>query len=327
MQTDNGTSDKVFVFPGSVAHYLLLLPFTIDHMVLKIKPDFKSKTLADCEEILQITARRVIKEVELDIAEMKIEKVAYSINGNADNSKELAFDTNDDKLIIKLANELAEGDKIYLTIKYSAGYRYVNDNLVIAKPRSGFYFIENDEFHRKINLQAWTQGESTESKYWFPCIDQPQLKYPRELETILPENLKVISNGTEKSRDITEKVEESSGKKLIRHIWEEPTPNPAYLTSVVIGTFGQKDEEYISSSGKKIPLSYYWPADFNEEYAILNFQNTPRMIKCFEEYVETNYPYKKYAQVAVEDFEFGGMENTSCTTLTRDILFDKKSFT
>jgi aminopeptidase N len=48
------------------------------------------------------------------------------------------------------------------------------------------------------------------------------------------------------------------------------------------------------------------------------------MIKCFEEYVETNYPYKKYAQVAVEDFEFGGMENTSCTTLTRDILFDKK---
>jgi aminopeptidase N len=324
MQTDNGTSDKIFVFPGSVAHYMPLLPFTIDHMALKIKPDFRSKTLADCEEILQITARRAIKNVELDIAEMKIEKVSYSANGNADNSIETAFDKNEDKLIIKLANELAEGDKIYFTIKYSAGYRYVNDDLVIAKPRSGFYFIENDEFHRKTNLQAWTQGESTESKYWFPCVDQPQLKYPRELEIIVPENLKVISNGTEKSRDITEKVEESSGKKLVRHIWEETTPNPAYLTSVVIGTFGQKDEDYISSSGKKIPLSYYWPADFNEEYAILNFQNTPKMFKCFEEYVRTNYPYKKYAQVAVEDFEFGGMENTSCTTLTRDILFDKR---
>ena len=39
----------------------------------------------------------------------------------------------------------------------------------------------------------------------------------------------------------------------------------------------------------------------------------------------TNYPYNKYAQVAVEDFEFGGMENTSCTTLTRNILFDKRA--
>jgi hypothetical protein len=32
-------------------------------MVLKIKPDFKSKTLPDCEEILQITAR---EEVMID---------------------------------------------------------------------------------------------------------------------------------------------------------------------------------------------------------------------------------------------------------------------
>jgi hypothetical protein len=118
-----------------------------------------SKTLADCEEILQITARHEIKELELDIAEMKIEKVVSSdssINdNNADNSKELHFDTKDDKLIIKLAKELAQGYSVYLTIKYSAGYQYVNNNLVIAKPRSGFHFIENDEFHRKMDLQAW----------------------------------------------------------------------------------------------------------------------------------------------------------------------------
>jgi hypothetical protein len=64
-----------------------------------------------------------------------------------------------------------------------------------------------------------------------------------------------------------------------------------------------------SNNDKKIQLLYYWPADFNKKDAILNFQNTPKMIKSFEDYIKTKYPYNKYAQVAVEDFEFGGMEN------------------
>lgn len=331
MQTDH-KSTKVFAFPGSTTHHLSLLPFIIKYMVIKLKPDFESKTLTDCEEVLQITARREIGELELDIAEMKIDKVvsydpSIDNNKNANNINQLDFSTNNDKLIVKFAKRLTEGDSLNLTIKYSAGYRYVNNKLVITKPRSGFHFVEYDEFHRKKNLQAWTQGESVESKYWFPCIDQPQVKYSREVEVVVPENFVVISNGTEKAKSIVEKGEDITvGKRLTRHIWEESIPNPAYLTSVVIGNFGRKDEEYKSSrSERKIKLSYFWPVDFDEEYGIRNFQNTPRMIKCFEEYFNTNYPYNKYSQVAVEGFELGGMENTSCTTLTRNILYDNRA--
>jgi hypothetical protein len=49
------------------------------------------------------------------------------------------------------------------------------------------------------------------------------------------------------------------------------------------------------------------------------------LIKRCWECIETTYPYNKYAQVAVEDFEFGGIENISYTTLKRDILSDKKA--
>jgi len=49
------------------------------------------------------------------------------------------------------------------------------------------------------------------------------------------------------------------------------------------------------------------------------------MMNFFEKYFGTKYPYKKYSQVTVEDFEYGGMENTSCTTLTTDIILDKKA--
>jgi aminopeptidase N len=325
---------KPFAFPGSITHYLSLLPFEIKYMMLKLEPDFGSKTLANCEEILQITARREITEIELDIAELKIDKVLYcdsisGYNNNPNNCNELHFSINYDKLIVKFANKLPEGGSLTLVIKYSAGYRYVNNNLVITKPRSGFHFIEYDEYHRKSSNgpQAWTQGETTESKYWFPCIDQPQAKYPREIEVLTPANFTVISNGTERSNSREEIMQDNKNgsKELVRHIWEEKIPNPAYLTSVVIGTFSRKDEEYVSSrSNRKIQLSYFWPLDFDQEYGLRNFQNTPKMIRCFEEFLDSPYPYDKYSQVTVEGFELGGMENTSCTTLTRNILCDKR---
>jgi aminopeptidase N len=56
---------------------------------------------------------------------------------------------------------------------------------------------------------------------------------------------------------------------------------------------------------------------------MLTFANTPNMIRFFEEYFDIKYPYKKYSQVAVEEFELGGMENTNCTILTKYILHDE----
>ena len=41
-----------------------------------------------------------------------------------------------------------------------------------------------------------------ESKYWFPCIDEPQLKFCREILVSVPKDFVVISNG--KSSDPTE---------------------------------------------------------------------------------------------------------------------------
>jgi len=48
-------------------------------------------------------------------------------------------------------------------------------------------------------------------------------------------------------------------------------------------------------------------------------------MRFFETYFGTKYPYDKYSQVTVEEFPFGGMENTSCTTLTTRYLPDEKT--
>ena len=289
-------------------------------MLLKIKPDFNLKTLIDCEQKITISVLQDLDEIELDVAEMRIEK--DDINSSIAKIDNVKISEKEDKMKIQFDRLLDAGTIIDLNIKYSAGY-FSKDNTVptINSPRSGFHFISKDGGTPAI--QSWTQGETWESKYWFPCIDDPQVKYPREIHITVPsEDYIVISNGM--SDDLQKKtavLELDNNIKKIKWIWNEPNSNPAYLTSVVIGKFFKKNIDYDDG---RILLQYFWPLDITESKAMLTFEETPNMIKFFEEYFETPYPYKKYSQVTVDDFEFGGMENTSCTTLTRNILHDEK---
>jgi Peptidase M1 N-terminal domain/Peptidase family M1 domain len=163
-----------------------------------------------------------------------------------------------------------------------------------------------------------TQGQALESKYWFPCLDDPQVKFPREIQVSVPDNdFIVISNGV------------LANKEGDTWFWKEPNPTPAYLTSVVIGRFVQETQEYHSSNGMSdqhniISLSHYWPKDIPKENAMLTFAYTPDMMRFFEEFFGVKYPYKKYAQVAVEQFEFAGMENTNCTNTDTENNFYKR---
>src|SRR5499427_8969364 len=49
------------------------------------------------------------------------------------------------------------------------------------------------------------------------------------------------------------------------------------------------------------------------------------MVKFFGDMLQYPYPYVKYAQVAVTDFIFGGMENTTATTQTDTTLHDARA--
>ena len=290
-------------------------------MLLKIKPDLNSKTLKDCEQQLRITAEQDLNEIKLDVAELDIREVislssAYPVASTDDKSEE-------DKLVVRLDKKLPKYSTIDLNIKYSAGYYYHRhrdaDSTDIRRPRSGFHFIAADE--NSPAKQAWTQGESIESRYWFPCLDDPQVKFPREIQVTVPDGYTVISNG---------KGNESKSKEVNTATWTwiERKAVSTYLTSVVIGNFSHDKKDYNSiQNGNNVPLHYYWPKDIESlgYDAMLTFEDTPNIMKIFKEYFGTEYPYEKYSQVAVDNFEFGGMENASCTTLTRNILHDKRA--
>ena len=338
LSTQNSTDiTKRFELEGSTPHYPPSLLFTVDYMLLIIEPDIKAKegNLTNCTEKLDITAKHDnINEIELDIAELKIHSVSSSANlcrddknnnNKNNNDKELFFTPHNkkDKLTIKLGEPLSEGSQICITIKYSAGVYGIGYTLG-RKPRSGFHFIQPDKYYPEKSLQAWTQGETIESRYWFPCLDDPQVKFPREIRIIVPQDYIVISNGKQETtyRVIEGRDNNDNENKKNEWMWREDTPISTYLTSVVIGIFSQAEDKC-----GNVPLFYYWPKDIEKMGydAMLSFKSTPSMIEFFQEFLDTEYPFSKYSQVAVDDFDFGGMENTSCTTLTKSILHDKKA--
>ena len=275
MRKDNEI--KKFELSGSKAHYIPSLMFIVSHMQLFVEPDFKSKTI-NCKQQLRIVAIRDISEIILDICELEIKSV-FSIpithtSNNDKNAKKLDFRIYANKLTIKLDKVLIDGNSILVIVTYS------------AKPRKGFYFIEPDQYYPRKNLQAWTQGQTAESKYWFPCIDHPMIKFETEVSVIVPMKFVAVSNGKLVIAEFQQKKlrkgnnnEKNGAKKIFT--WIEPNPHSAYLTSVVIGNFVETRERYNDG----IELFYYVPTD-KKTYVKRSFGHTADMIRFFEGYFQ-----------------------------------------
>ena len=283
------------------------LYFNIDYMWLSIEPDFNTKRIS-CRQQLKITTLQDLEKIELDCAyndkhKLEIDSIFYSDAASVEDKK-LLFKQSNDILSIEIGEKLNEGSKFYLIIKYSGNG---------SKPPDGFVFIESQDH---LAYQAWTQGEAIASKKWFPCIDHPEVKFPREMTVIVPDNFIVISNG---ERDIVD--QDVKGERKKKYVWQESRPLTAYVTSIVTGDFAQLPKENYKA---RIPLIYYVPHG-REEDGLRLFKNTMKMVEFFESFLKTNYPYDKYSQVTVDDFEYGGMENTTCTTFTTRILPDEKT--
>ncbi len=181
------------------------------------------------------------------------------------------------------------------------------------EPRAGFYFILPDEHHPHRVAHAWTQGQDEDSRFWFPCHDSPNHKLRVHVLATVPEAMTALSNGV--LRDIYKAAQ--PGWRIFD--WQMARPIPTYLLTLAIGPFVEVRQEE-----EPIPVSYF-VLPGREADGQRAFGRTHEMIKHFEFLLGVRYPFEKYAQVAVEEFVFGGMENASMTTQTDLTLHDARA--
>jgi aminopeptidase N len=284
---------KSFELPGAKPHYNPDRPGQVEHIRLDLDLDIPNQRYQGTCSIQINPIRDGIEQLALDAVDLTIESVMIGPIAQP-------YDYDGETLSVRLLNPTQSGQPITVAIAYSVDH-----------PQRGLYFIAPDEHYPNKATQVWTQGEDEDSRYWFPCFDYPGQLATSEIRVRVPKPMIAISNG-----ELIETQED--GEFKIFH-WSQQEVHPTYLMTLAVGDFAELRDEW---NGK--PVTYY-VAKGREDDARRTMGKTPQMIEFFSQAYGYPYAYPKYAQVCVEDFIFGGMENTSTTLLTDRCLIDERA--
>ncbi|WP_046734656.1 aminopeptidase N [Streptomyces humi] len=165
-----------------------------------------------------------------------------------------------------------------------------------------------------VDEQAYlyTQFEVPDARRVFASFEQPDLKATFQFTVKAPTGWTVISNSpTPEPKD---------------DVWIfEPTPRiSSYITALIVGPYHSVHSVY-EKDGQSVPLGIYCRpslAGFLDSDAI--FEVTRQGFDWFQEKFDYDYPFKKYDQLFVPEFNAGAMENAGAVTIRDQYVFRSK---
>ncbi|MFM6979987.1 MAG: aminopeptidase N [Micrococcales bacterium] len=182
------------------------------------------------------------------------------------------------------------------------------------------YMHTGEGLHRFVDpvdneVYLYSQFEVPDSRRVFAVFEQPDLKATFEFTVTAPSYWKVVSNSPTPEPEALE-----DGKS----IWQfAPTKRlSSYVTAIVAGPYAEWRDELTSTSGDVIPLGVFCRASLAEfmdpEYI---FEKTKQGFDFYENAFDVPYPFEKYDQLWVPEFNAGAMENAGVVTFTETYVF------
>ncbi|MFE1913587.1 aminopeptidase N [Streptomyces anandii] len=158
----------------------------------------------------------------------------------------------------------------------------------------------------------YTQFEVPDARRVFASFEQPDLKATFQFTVKAPEGWTVVSNSpTPEPQD---------------NVWVfAPTPRiSTYITALIVGPYHSVHSVY-EKDGQSVPLGIYCRpslAEFLDADAI--FEVTRQGFDWFQEKFDHAYPFAKYDQLFVPEFNAGAMENAGAVTIRDQYVFRSK---
>jgi aminopeptidase N len=178
----------------------------------------------------------------------------------------------------------------------------------------GRYMNTGEGLHRFVDpvdghVYLYSQFETADCKRLFACFDQPDLKARYTLTVTAPEDWEVISNA------VAEPVENGV------HRFATTERLSTYLVALIAGPYASWHDTY-SDDGGDIPLGLYCRASLAQHMdAERLFRETKQGFGFFHESFGVRYPFGKYDQLFVPEFNAGAMENAAAVTFLEDYVF------
>ncbi|WP_210438388.1 aminopeptidase N [Nocardioides xinjiangensis] len=180
------------------------------------------------------------------------------------------------------------------------------------------YSNTGEGLHRFVDpaddrVYLYSQFEVPDARRVFTTFEQPDLKAVFTFNVTAPSHWVVVSNAA-----TPEPTEAGDGASL----WRFPTTKrmSTYITAIVAGEYHGEHDTYEGKYGT-IPLGHYCRQSLKEHMDTGELVKlTKQSFAWFEEQFDYPYPFGKYDQLYVPEYNAGAMENAGCVTLRDEYL-------
>ena len=212
-----------------------------------------------------------------------------------------------------VATDAHDGNRVTLT-----GLADTNELEIVARCA---YQHTGTGLHRFIDptddtVYLHTQFEPFNAHQVYACFDQPDLKARFRLTVHAPRDWTVVSNEPVASRDPMT-VSGPDGEEVDVWRFEVTPPLSTYITAFVAGPL-----HVVHAPDADVPMALYCRrslARYLDPDEI--FEITGAGMAFYTDMFGQPYPFSKYDQLFVPEFNFGAMENAGCVTFNEAYLF------
>jgi aminopeptidase N len=185
------------------------------------------------------------------------------------------------------------------------------------------YTNTGEGLHRFVDpvddeVYLYSQFEVPDSRRVYAVFEQPDLKATFQFTVTAPGAWKVVSNSPTPDP-------EAHGDGSATWTFEATPRISSYITALIAGPYEATFSELTSSSGRVIPLGVYARKSLWQHLdADYIFEKTRQGFAYFEDKFDYAYPFAKYDQLFVPEFNAGAMENAGAVTFTESYVFRSK---
>ncbi len=194
------------------------------------------------------------------------------------------------------------------------------------------YTNTGEGLHRFVDpadgeVYLYSQFEVPDSRRMFAVFEQPDLKATFAFTITAPARWKVVSNQPTPAPVAAGAMAGAQGADWAEQeiaTWTfEPTPvMSSYITALIAGPYAEVRAELTSRDGRTIPLGVFCRESLSEYLdADYIFEKTREGFAFFEEQFDFPYPFDKYDQLFVPEYNMGAMENIGAVTFTEAYVF------
>ncbi|MFC4035425.1 aminopeptidase N [Streptomyces polygonati] len=213
-----------------------------------------------------------------------------------------------------------DGSRIALDGLAERNTLVVDARCAYSRTGEGLHRFEDPE---DGEVYLYTQYEPADARRVFANFEQPDLKAPFTFQVTAPEGWTVVSNSAREG----EPEPADGGGATSRFLPTQPIST--YITAVVAGPYHVETDHYARALDEKtvldIPLSALCRRSLARHFdADEIFTVTKQGLDFFHDHFDYPYPFGKYDQAFVPEYNLGAMENPGCVTFREEFVFRGK---